>query len=72
MLLKLTLGQDNGAEVTSLVIPLPSNYLQLSNEQLAGECLTPYLHELRLAQALWLDYLEGRAGVMTRNKFGPV
>lgn len=69
MRLKLTLGQDNGAEVTSLVIPIPqTDYLRLSDEQLAAECLTPYLHELRLG---WLDYLQGRAGVTTRNKFGP-
>lgn len=68
MVLKLALGQDNGAEVTSLVIPLPVNGLHLSDEQLAAEYLTPYLHELRLE---WLDYLQGRAGIATQNRFGP-
>ena len=49
MVIKLTLGQDNGAEVTSLIVPIPqSDYWRLSDEQLAAEYLTPYLNDLRL------------------------
>jgi hypothetical protein len=68
----LTLSRDSGSEISSLHVPVPqSDYLQLSDEQLVAEYLTPYLHQLRLDAALMLGCLESGVLKAHLGDYGP-
>lgn len=64
MRLKLTLEQNSGSEVTSLVIPLPASYFLLTDEQIASRFVTPYLESLKTYS---LELLAGYSRVNQDN-----
>lgn len=68
MVLKLTLGQDNGSEISSLVLPVSQkDYITLSAEELAQQYITPYLESLRTDGLIWERIC--RMGVGAHNEF---
>jgi hypothetical protein len=47
MVLKLTLAQNSGPEMATLIVPLPANYFLLTEEDVALRLVAPYLESLK-------------------------
>lgn len=72
MRLKLTLERDNGAEISSLVLPISQrDYFALSAEELSEQFITPYLDSLKTDGVVWEGICRSGAGVTTQSEYGP-
>jgi hypothetical protein len=68
MLLKLTLGQDNGSEISSLVLPVSQkDYLTLTAQELTEQYVTPYLESLQTDEIVWGRICRMAQGNIAKN-----
>jgi hypothetical protein len=68
MLLKLTLGQDNGSEISSLVLPVSQkDYLTLTAQELTEQYVTPYLESLQTDEIVWERICRMAQGNIAKN-----
>jgi hypothetical protein len=69
MRLRITLEANTGGQITSLVVPLPSDHFLLSPEELSARFVTPYLSDMQTFGIMWAG--RARSGITVRKEYGP-